>query len=364
MINSKMLGVIVIMFLVLNMGVFIYTQSTISNLTPSIIAGTAYASGTAAFCINQPPYGLINNCNFVIPWGFNYSCNSFAASDNNPNTVFSYSSIFPNNDTLFNISANGTINFNPPKSAIGNHTVRIFVYDNSPCIDNYYFQDYNVSIYHKNHPPYLASFIPDGVMLNGTNNNYYLNDFFKDPDNDNLTYLFVPLTAGIASVTIDNNSLVTIKGNSCGDFKVFFIATDPYNLTATSNLVKYSVLGCPAPPVGSSSGGSGGGGGGYNQLCTPNWRCGSWSDCSPTNKSTLECQDYSVCDPNDYMQFFEKNCTYVPEVYNCLENWNCTDWSPCINNTHSRSCLDLNSCGTNTTFAFISSELYYGLYMF
>ncbi len=34
----------------------------------------------------------------------------------------------------------------------------------------------------------------------------------------------------------------------------------------------------------------------------------------------------------------------------CEENWNCTEWQECtINGTQSRTCTDLNSCGTNST---------------
>jgi len=30
----------------------------------------------------------------------------------------------------------------------------------------------------------------------------------------------------------------------------------------------------------------------------------------------------------------------------CVENWNCTEWSPCVNNVQTRTCIDLNKCGT------------------
>ncbi|MBI5148955.1 hypothetical protein HZA33_04720, partial [Candidatus Pacearchaeota archaeon] len=30
----------------------------------------------------------------------------------------------------------------------------------------------------------------------------------------------------------------------------------------------------------------------------------------------------------------------------CVENWQCTSWSTCINKTQTRTCTDLNSCGT------------------
>ena len=30
----------------------------------------------------------------------------------------------------------------------------------------------------------------------------------------------------------------------------------------------------------------------------------------------------------------------------CVENWSCTEWSECINGTQTRTCTDLNNCGT------------------
>jgi hypothetical protein len=34
----------------------------------------------------------------------------------------------------------------------------------------------------------------------------------------------------------------------------------------------------------------------------------------------------------------------VPTV--CVENWQCTEWSECVNGTQTRTCTDLNNCGT------------------
>ncbi len=33
----------------------------------------------------------------------------------------------------------------------------------------------------------------------------------------------------------------------------------------------------------------------------------------------------------------------------CTENWNCSDWSECINEINTRTCNDLNNCGTTLT---------------
>ena len=31
----------------------------------------------------------------------------------------------------------------------------------------------------------------------------------------------------------------------------------------------------------------------------------------------------------------------------CVEDWSCTDWSACVNGTQTRTCTDLNECGTD-----------------
>lgn len=33
-------------------------------------------------------------------------------------------------------------------------------------------------------------------------------------------------------------------------------------------------------------------------------------------------------------------------AYSCEESWQCGYWSKCMNNTQTRGCIDLNSCGT------------------
>ncbi|MFH0874042.1 MAG: family 16 glycoside hydrolase [Candidatus Komeilibacteria bacterium] len=33
----------------------------------------------------------------------------------------------------------------------------------------------------------------------------------------------------------------------------------------------------------------------------------------------------------------------------CTENWGCSDWSACVNSLQTRTCVDANSCGTETT---------------
>jgi len=40
------------------------------------------------------------------------------------------------------------------------------------------------------------------------------------------------------------------------------------------------------------------------------------------------------------------NCTIALNVTVCVENWSCTDWSACVGSVQTRTCTDLNECGT------------------
>jgi hypothetical protein len=50
----------------------------------------------------------------------------------------------------------------------------------------------------------------------------------------------------------------------------------------------------------------------------------------------------STDDRKPLIQVFTINIT----TFGCNENWNCSSWSSCISNSQTRTCTDLNSCGT------------------
>jgi len=350
MAGTKILGYVVLIFLALTIFQVIFIQMSINDYGRDSIEPTAMASGVASFCLNDPPNNIINGCNFTIPWGYKYYCDGITGNDSYLFTKFTFQSIFLTPKDLFNISMNGTINFTPQKTAIGNHTIRIFVFDDSGCNNNMFYKDFDMSIVKANHPPYLATPIPNKTIKRFTSINFYLGTYFKDPDDDNLTYAFATSNQYV-SISVDNRSYATVSGDVCGESNVFFVASDPYGLTTTSNTINYVVWGC-AVDTSSSSGGSGsglGGGGEGSYNCTSEWHCGQWSNCLQDNTTTLECRDYHACDPKHYIEVLKKNCTYVPEVVLCAENWQCNDWGPCINSSHSRICIDNSSCGTFTT---------------
>jgi hypothetical protein len=348
--DIKILGFASVVLLLLNIVQILYMQSSISDISKGYEFKESNTYAVAKFCLNNRPSGIINNCNFTIPWGYYYECRNLTGADLDYGSLFYWQSAFVTATDLFNITPGGSFNVTPPKSAVGNHTIRIFMTDNSGCDNSIISQDFNISIVLANHAPYLAYRIPNGTLLKDNSLSFYLDDYFIDPDGDPLSYLSLMTSSSFISVTIQNSSLVTIKGLDCGDTFVAFIATDPYNLTNTSNTVKYVVSGCPEKTENNTKtkGGAGGGSGGSVE-CIPQWQCGKWSSCRPENRTYLECRDYMACDHNHYLETLSKNCTYVSPIFICQENWECEEWSTCINDTHTRTCLDKNSCGTNSS---------------
>ncbi|MDZ4256372.1 MAG: penicillin acylase family protein, partial [archaeon] len=73
--------------------------------------------------------------------------------------------------------------------------------------------------------------------------------------------------------------------------------------------------------------------------------CQSSEDCFTCPQDCGTCQPFcgdSVCDATETCSTCESDCG----VCECTENWFCTDWGPCTNGTQTRSCTDLNACGT------------------
>lgn len=345
--QKKILGLAVMALLVLNILSLIYTQVEVSKIIKQEHPTALAAFATTSFCINLPPSNITTgSCNFTMPWGIPINCTLNATDPENNSIIYQGYFITPNQ--LFNIDMYGGINVNLNKTAIGNHTLRIIVSDLSGCDNNIYEEDHNIEVIDINHAPYLSAIIPNRTLGWQTTYAFFLDDYFDDIDGDNLTYI-VSQDDNLTSINIVNpQGLTTIKGMDCGESTFYFIATDPEGLTATSNLVRYTINNCPYEDDGSSkgTGGGGGGGGGNYYSCTPDWRCSKWSACQENGTRQLRCIDYNGCNPNNYIKFITENCTFIPSEYICEEKWECTEWSTCINEVHTRTCIDKNSCGT------------------
>ena len=53
-----------------------------------------------------------------------------------------------------------------------------------------------------------------------------------------------------------------------------------------------------------------GGGGGF--ICTPNWECTTWTECSPAGTQTRNCTDKNNCGKTTGKPIESQACTYVP----------------------------------------------------
>jgi len=329
---------------------------TVTQVSDTALSGAAGFSSSAStsYCNNLPPI-LNYDCNMTnaaLNSSLNYNC-TFNATDPNGDTIaFSIQWITP--PTMFNITPNGTINFNPKRASMGHENwFRIHTTDNSGCANADSYTDFNVTVNGTNRPPYLIKNIPDQQIVKDHDFIFYLSDYFADPDDDPLGYFKITMSGTTAGVTIRGNQ-VTVKGLDCGNTTVYYVAVDsPFGATAWSNIVNYEIT-CPltsSQKAGNNQqeqGKGGGGGGGPQEKCTPNWKCTAWGPCNFGNFTYRRCIDYSGCDIKNYQHYMFENCTYIRNI-NCAENWDCNNWSICKDNIHTRLCLDMKNCGTNNT---------------
>ena len=76
------------------------------------------------------------------------------------------------------------------------------------------------------------------------------------------------------------------------------------------------------------------------QQCTENWQCTPWSTCT-NNQKTRTCTDLNGCGTTTNKPVVSQGCNV-----SCTESWTCSDWSTCNNNQQTRTCTDSNNCGT------------------
>jgi hypothetical protein len=70
-----------------------------------------------------------------------------------------------------------------------------------------------------------------------------------------------------------------------------------------------------------------------------NWTCSGWSDCYPNNTQYRTCVD--LCETGQEESLESQSCT-------CSPNWQCDPWNICTEGVQTRTCTDLNGCGTLT----------------
>lgn len=82
-----------------------------------------------------------------------------------------------------------------------------------------------------------------------------------------------------------------------------------------------------------------------DKVCTESWSCNDWSECKQNGKKTRSCSDVNNCGTVKDKPDESRSCTYIPSK--CMESWACGDWNECSpGGTQTRSCSDSNKCGT------------------
>lgn len=81
-----------------------------------------------------------------------------------------------------------------------------------------------------------------------------------------------------------------------------------------------------------------------DKACTENWSCYNWSTCSG-GLQTRTCKDVNNCGSTTNKPVLTQSCTATDTTTVCTPSWSCSDWSACASNsTQTRKCTDANKC--------------------
>lgn len=285
------------------------------------------ATANISLCVNSPPNIDTSGCSNQSFVGTQYSC-TLNVTDLQQSS-FSYGVQRLSGSTAIDVMLvmpNATLSFLPNSSLIGNYTLEYTVDDLSGCLHSSNTATFPIEISPNNGAPYLVQPIPDRTWnANNLMLAYDLDDYFADPDLDPLVYSSNG-TTNIGVSIASGQVLFTPANNWCGVEYVTFTATDPTNLSATSNVVTLTVN-CVSSPsedsTSTSSGGGGGSSGGGGSLgvarCYPNYACYDWSSCQltrvvePSTNSTRVLEITGVYGTRAYQ--VDANVTTDPNAY-------------------------------------------------
>ena len=171
-----------------------------------------------------------------------------------------------------------------------------------------------------NRLPVLISLMPNETwnedsILTGRD----LDDYFMDPDGEELTYTYSGITN--IDVSIDNITHIityTPNANFYGNRTIRFYAHDSHNGNAESNIIYLFVIDVPEEVPTPSS--SGGGGGGATLNCRELWECSKFGKCFPSGIQTRICTDLADCGTNFKKPFETRECKYVGTCFDLIKN--------------------------------------------
>ncbi len=324
------------------------------------ISGGVTSSADVELCVNTPPTVNASSCAAMAFSGTQYNC-SLSVSDAQQAT-FTYGVSRDSGSSVLDpllVLSGGTLSFTPNATHVGNYTLRFSANDQSGCLYSSGETTLALTINASSGAPYLVQAIPDKQW--GANTlllAWDLDDYFADPDGDVLVYSGTGPTHISISISA-GEVLLSPATNWCGSETVVFTATDPTNLSGTSNTVTLNVTCASSTSSSSSSSSSGGGSRGgssgalySNQQCYPSYSCYDWSSCQltrlvePYQNSTRILTITSVYGKRDYL--IDPNATTNPDAYyEGFQYRECVDTRQCSNErrrAHVRVCTYVPSC--------------------
>lgn len=247
---------------------------------------------------------------------------------------------FFENSTIFSINnTTGIINFTANSSMIGNYSINISVTDG----DKWDFEVISFTVVGANNPPNITQWYPSQQNYSrateigkkstrvwyytGSSINFKVNA--TDPDGTTPSYIWIVNNVTLPGQVYNN---YTYYASVSGTFYVEVFATDGL-LNDTHN---WTLVILEAPEDEPSGGGGGGGGGGPPPVeCFENWRCTYWSVCNADSSQTRSCVDLNDCGTFINKPPENRSCFYSPYP-GCFDG---------IKNCHDGMCEIMVDCG-------------------
>ncbi|MDK2849906.1 MAG: hypothetical protein PWR32_573 [Candidatus Woesearchaeota archaeon] len=203
----------------------------------------------------------------------------------------------------------------------GDYDTFIHCYDPNGIYWDFYDQK---EILITNRKPVQAYQIPDVTWYMDTAYTpFRLNDYFYDPDGENLTYSALEVRQ--IAIYISNDSSVTLipEKGFIGSRLTFFTAIDPHDAAINSNLVNLTVVGeekyeykdteeeesLPGEPP-------------LAPQCQEMWNCSEWGKCMPSGIQVRKCYDLNQCNTTFHKPIEWRTCVYTPTCDDGLKNQN------------------------------------------
>ncbi len=255
-----------------------------------------------------------------------------------------YSLKFEGNESLFNISEEGLMNYTPSANDTGVYNLEVCVNDtglSSPHenISDVCGQDggelqscdfFSLTVTNENRAPRIDSYSPENLSF--TQNSDDRLDFVVNVSDPDATipdvYWYVDSSLKEHDeATVSNSFAYNFGCGVGGTHSIVANVSDGLNYTLLEWTVSLNKVAC-ARPSDSGSGG-GGGGGALAGFCKEEWGCVGWRVCQNVERSF----EAGILSPEDYYRFKEICAQEGLEQSNC--------------GFQLRSCADLNNCNNS-----------------